>query len=187
MRPGKSGRKMKFIETPLAGAYVIELEKREDDRGYFARTFCEKEFSDYSLQTKFIQSNTAFNKQVGITRGLHFQHSPHAEVKLVRCTRGRIFDVLVDVREGSATRYQWFGVELSEQNASQLYVPEGFAHGYQVLEAHTEISYLVSASYAPESEDGLRWDDPRLAIEWPMKNGLLLSDKDKAWPLIVAP
>ncbi len=175
---------MKFNPLPLAGAFEIELDKREDDRGFFARTFCNVEFAEHGLQTEFIQANAAFNKQTGITRGLHYQHSPHAEVKLVRCTKGCIFDVIVDVRPSSTTRYQWFGVELSEHNGKQLYVPEGFAHGYQVLEDNSEISYLVSTAYAPDAEDGLRWDDPKLAIQWPLNSELILSEKDQRWPLL---
>lgn len=175
---------MIFKQTPLANAFVIEPERRGDSRGYFTRTFCINEFADAGLATDLKQGNAAFNSSKGITRGMHYQIDPCAETKLVRCTRGTVFDVIVDVREESATQYQWFGIELSAQNGIQLYVPEGFAHGYQVLEDNSEISYLVSEFYSPESERGIRWDDPHVGIKWPISNDVELSEKDKAWDLL---
>lgn len=175
---------MRFDATPLAGAYVIVTDLHSDDRGAFGRTFCADEFSAMGLNTHWQQANAASSVMSGIVRGLHYQTAPHAEAKLVNCMKGRVFDVIVDLREASATRHQWFGVTLDETDNKQLYVPVGFAHGYQVLEAGSRISYLVSAAYAPESEAGLRWDDPKLAIDWPISEGIQMSDKDKLWPLL---
>jgi len=173
-----------FEPTPLAGAYVIHPERREDARGHFVRTFCEQEFFEHGLTTSFVQANAAWNTHLGTVRGLHRQLSPHQEVKVVRCTQGSVFDVIVDCREGSGTRYQWFGLTLSASNGKQLYVPEGFAHGYQVLHDDSELAYLVSAHYAPNAESGLRWNDPILGIEWPIQNDVDVSDKDANWPLL---
>lgn len=175
---------MKFIPTPLAGAYIIEPERRSDDRGYFVRTFCEDEFNAYGLETTYVQANAAWNHRVGTTRGLHFQTAPHEEVKVVRCTQGAVFDVIVDCRADSDTRYQWFGATLSAINGIQLYVPKGFAHGYQVLEDASELTYLVSTHYMPTAEAGLRWDDPTIGIDWPITDGVDLSDKDSKWALL---
>ncbi|MEE9336117.1 MAG: dTDP-4-dehydrorhamnose 3,5-epimerase [Granulosicoccaceae bacterium] len=175
---------MQFEATPLAGAYLINSEPRSDDRGAFGRTFCVDEFSEAGLNTSWQQANVASNVSSGIVRGMHYQTAPHAEVKLINCIKGRVFDVIVDVREGSPTRYQWFAAMLEASDNKQMYVPEGFAHGYQVLEAGSSIHYLVSAAYAPQSEAGLRWDDPKLAIAWPIKSEIQLSDKDKLWPLL---
>ena len=175
---------MRFEATPLAGAYVITTDLHGDDRGAFGRTFCVDEFSAMGLNTHWQQANSASSVMKGIIRGLHYQTAPHGEVKLVNCMQGRVFDVIVDVREGSATRHQWFGLTLDAADNKQLYVPEGFAHGYQVLEAGSKISYLVSAAYAPESEAGLRWDDPKVAIQWPITDNIQVSDKDKLWPLL---
>ncbi len=175
---------MLFTPTPLAGAYLIEPERRADDRGFFVRTFCENEFAEHDLETRFVQVNAARNTQRGIVRGLHRQLAPHEEVKVVRCVQGSVFDVIVDCREGSPTRYRWFGATLSAANGTQLYVPKGFAHGYQVLEDESELNYLVSAHYAPGSEAGLRWNDPVLGIEWPVTADVDLSEKDAAWDLL---
>ena len=139
---------MKFQTTPLDGVYLIEPERREDDRGFFARVFCVDEFASQGLCTKWLQANIAHNKFKGITRGMHYQHSPNAEVKLVRCTKGSVFDAVVDMRPDSSTYRQWYGAELSESNQTMLYVPEGFAHGYQVLKDDSELHYMVSALYA---------------------------------------
>ncbi len=176
---------MKFQSTPLEGLFLIEPEPRADDRGFFARVFCVEEFARHGLCTSWLQANIAQSKSKGITRGMHYQHSPHAENKLVRCTKGSVFDAVIDMRPDSNTFKQWFGAELSESNQTMLYVPEGFAHGYQVLEDETQLHYMVSALYAPQSEAGVRWDDPAVGIDWPIKEAVQLSDKDEQWSLLV--
>jgi dTDP-4-dehydrorhamnose 3,5-epimerase len=175
---------MRFEPTPLAGAYLVRIEPRADARGMFARAFCEREFESLGLETNFVQTNISTTSRGGTVRGLHFQREPHAEVKLVRCVRGAIYDVIVDMREGSPTRWRWFGTELSAEDAAAVYIPRGFAHGYQALTDDATVLYQVSAFYAPEAEGGLRFDDPALAIAWRHAVGEL-SPKDKAWPLIV--
>ena len=174
---------MLFTETKLAGAYVIDLERREDERGFFARAFCQREFADRSLNTRISQSNVAFNRDAGTLRGMHFQFPPAAETKLVRCTRGAIVDMIVDVRPESPTYLQHVAVELTAENGRALYVPERFAHGYQVLADETETSYQVGEFYAPELEGGLRYDDPRLGLEWPLPV-VEMSEKDGGWLLL---
>jgi dTDP-4-dehydrorhamnose 3,5-epimerase len=174
---------MLFTETKLAGAYVIDLERREDERGFFARAFCQREFADRSLNTRIAQSNVAFNRDAGTLRGMHFQFPPAAETKLVRCTRGAIVDMIVDVRPESPTYLQHVAVELTAENGRALYVPERFAHGYQVLADETETSYQVGEFYAPELEGGLRYDDPRLGLEWPLPV-VEMSEKDGGWLLL---
>ncbi len=159
---------MVFTPLPLAGAYRIELEKIGDDRGFFARYFCSREFEARGLQTQWVQINTTLTQKKGSIRGLHFQRTPKAEEKVVRCLRGAIFDVLVDLREGSPTFGKWLGVELNAQNRSMLYIPKGFAHGFQTLTNACELLYLHSEFYAPECEGGIRYDDPLLHIEWPL-------------------
>jgi dTDP-4-dehydrorhamnose 3,5-epimerase len=168
---------MIFLETLLKGAYVVELERHEDERGFFARSWCEKEFSSKSLETKLVQCNVSFNKRKGTLRGLHYQLPPHAEAKLVRCTRGALYDVIVDLRSGSPTFLKWFGVELTAENYRMLYIPERFAHGFQTLKDGTEIFYQMSEFYSPEAARGLCWDDPRLGIAWPLAD-LTISKKD---------
>lgn len=175
---------MLFEQTPLQGAYIITTEPHNDERGSFGRSFCVDEFSAQGLNTHWQQANIASSVSAGIVRGLHYQTAPHAEIKLVNCINGRIFDVIVDVRETSATAWQWFGLELSAEDNKQLYVPEGFAHGYQVLEPDSRIQYLVSQSYVPSAEAGLRWDDPKIGIRWPLTSNIQLSEKDKIWPLL---
>lgn len=175
---------MKFLPTPLVGAFVIEPELRTDERGFFARVLCVDELGEQGLCTQWMQANIAFNKFKGITRGMHYQHEPNAEVKLVRCTRGSVFDAIIDMRPNSSTYRQWFGVELSESNQKMLYVPTGFAHGYQVLQDNSELHYMVSAKYAPQSEAGVRWDDPKIAIGWPITESVQLSEKDEQWSLL---
>ena len=175
---------MIFDPTPLDGAYVIQPERRGDERGFFTRTYCVNEFAELGLNTTLCQANAAYTAARGTTRGMHYQIEPHSEVKLLRCTRGRVFDAIVDMRENSKTYLQWFGVELNAENGTQLYVPEGFANGYQVLEDDSEISYLVSQFYEPSAERGLRWDDPRIGIEWPLTADVEISDKDAAWELL---
>lgn len=176
---------MRFTETPLAGAFTIDLERRDDDRGFFARTFCAREFAQHGLKTDVVQCNASFNHRRGTVRGMHYQVPPAAETKLVRCTRGAIWDVIVDLRPLSPTYLRHFGVELSAANGRQLYVPEMFAHGYVALEDGTEVTYQVGEFYTPGHERGLRFDDPALGIEWPIAV-TVLSEKDAAWPLLGA-
>lgn len=173
---------MIFEQTRLEGVVVVDLERREDDRGFFARTWCANEFADQGLTNNVVQANVSFNPRQGTLRGMHFQRAPHAETKLVRCTRGAIYDVVVDLRPGSDTYKQWLGVELTDENRRALFVPEGFAHGYQTLVADSEVSYQVSEYYTPAAEGGVRWDDPAFGIEWPDAGNAFLSDKDRSWP-----
>ena len=172
---------MKFTESPLSGAYVIDIEERRDARGFFARAWCAREFEVHGLKPEMIQANISVNTEPGTTRGLHYQIEPYQECKLVRCTRGAIYDVLVDVRPDSPTRGRWYGVELTAQNHRMLYVPEGCAHGYQSLVADTEVMYHVSQVYSPEFERGLRWNDPEIGIVWPIVDGIIVSEKDRSW------
>jgi len=172
---------MQFLPLDLNGAYVIELEKREDSRGFFARGFCKNEFGTYGLENCFVQCNVSWSEKKGTLRGMHYQSPPRDEVKVVRCTRGALYDVIVDLRPDSPTYCRWAAVELSEKSYKMIYVPKGFAHGYQTLEDNTESFYLVSEFYAPEFERGIRWDDPRFAIEWPLPEPIL-SEKDSTVP-----
>ncbi len=172
---------MIFSETELSGAFVLDLEQREDDRGFFARAWDENEFRERGLNPRVVQCNVSFNHRAGTLRGMHLQNEPHAEAKLVRCTRGAIYDVIVDLRPDSATFKRWIGVELTEENRRLLYVPEGFAHGYQTLADATETFYQVSEFYTPGAEGGVRFDDPAFAIEWP-REVTVISPKDAAWP-----
>ena len=164
---------MKFIPTSLAGAYVIEPERLEDERGYFARTFCRDEFLAHGLNPSLVQCNVSFNARKGTLRGMHYQAKPHEEAKLVRCTRGGVFDVIVDIREGSPTRLQWFTTNLTAENGRMLYIPEGFAHGFQTLEDNSELFYQMSERYSPQSAWGLRWNDPAIGIRWPIANPVM--------------
>lgn len=168
---------MIFTETELPGAFIIDLELRKDDRGFFARAFCMKEFAEHGLVDQFVQCNTSWNEKAGVLRGLHMQLEPHGEVKLVRCTKGAIVDVIVDVRPDSPTYLRHIKVELTADNHRMLYVPVGFAHGYQTLVPDTEVFYMVSEYYAPGFERGLRWNDPAFGIEWPVSDPVL-SEKD---------
>jgi dTDP-4-dehydrorhamnose 3,5-epimerase len=170
-----------FTETELRDAFVVDLERREDERGFFARAWCANEFADAGLSTRLVQCNVSFNRHRGTLRGMHYQVAPHAEVKLVRCTRGAVYDVIADLRPDSPTYLRWIGVELTAENRTAIYVPEGFAHGYQTLVDETETYYQVSVPHAPSAERGVRWDDPALAIEWPFPDPIL-SAKDAAWP-----
>lgn len=172
---------MLFNKTPLEGAYTIDLEKRGDQRGFFGRLFCENEFGAAGLVTHFVQINNSLSAKRGTLRGLHFQLPPAAEVKIVRCIKGSLFDVIVDLRPNSRTFKQWFGAELSSENRRMMYVPRGFAHGFVTLTDDTEAFYLVSAFYAPEQERGVRFDDPAIGIEWPLAPSEM-SDKDTKWP-----
>jgi len=174
---------MIFTETKLGGAFIIDIEAREDNRGFFARAFCQKEFSDHGLKPVIAQANIAFNKSRGTLRGMHFQYPPAAETKVVRCTRGAILDIIVDLRPESATYLQHITVELTADNHRSLFVPERFAHGYQVLEDNTETSYQVGEFYTPGAEGGLHFRDPRLGLTWPLPPGEM-SPKDSAWELL---
>jgi dTDP-4-dehydrorhamnose 3,5-epimerase len=173
---------MIFTETELQGAYLVDIEPREDDRGFFARTWCREEFEDHGLSTEIAQCNVAYNHRAGTLRGMHFQTHEHAEVKLVRCTRGAVYDVIIDLRRQSPSFRRWIGVKLTEDNGRMLYVPKGFAHGYQTLADGTETFYQVSEAYAREAERGVRWDDPAFGIEWPPSDRRIISPKDLAWP-----
>jgi len=172
---------MKFIETPLEGAFVIELEKHGDERGFFARAFCENEFGDHGLVTGFVQVNNSTSKVKGTLRGMHYQLSPHAETKMVRCIRGSLVDMILDIRPGSKTFGKSFGAELSAENRKMMYVPKGFAHGFITLTEDSEAFYFVDEFYAPEFERGIRWNDPKFGIEWPCEPELI-SDKDANHP-----
>jgi dTDP-4-dehydrorhamnose 3,5-epimerase len=172
---------MIFTETPLSGAYVIELEKRSDDRGFFARVFCEREFADHGLSTRFVQVNNSLARQKGTLRGMHYQLPPSAESKLVRCVRGSFHDVIIDLREESPSFGRHFEIELSAENRTMLYVPKGFAHGFITLERDTEAFYFADEFYAPERERGIRWNDPRFGIEWPLEPAVI-SEKDRSHP-----
>lgn len=172
---------MKFRETKLKGSYIIEFVPMEDERGFFARNFCQEEFAARGLKTKIVQSNISYNRTKGTVRGMHYQTSPHEEAKLLFCTKGAIHDVIVDIREESSTYCQWLNVELREENNMMLYVPEGFAHGFQTLKDNTTIFYQMFGLYHAESSSGIRWDDPYFNINWPIKNPTL-SKQDRNWP-----
>jgi dTDP-4-dehydrorhamnose 3,5-epimerase len=162
---------------------VVELEELEDERGFFARSFCQNEFRAHGLDPTIVQCNVSFNRKRGTLRGLHYQSEPHAEAKLVRCTRGAIWDVVVDLRLGSATARKWFAAELSAENRRALYAPAGFAHGFQTLEDESEVLYQMSEFYHPDLARGVRWDDPSLAIPWPVEEKIL-SPRDRAFPFL---
>jgi dTDP-4-dehydrorhamnose 3,5-epimerase len=172
---------MLFTETKLKGAFVIALEPRVDSRGFFARAFCRTEFEQHGLNNLTAQCNLSFSERRGTLRGLHYQIAPRAECKLVRCVRGSIYDVIVDLRPSSPTRLQWIGFNLSADNRCALFVPEGFAHGFQTLEDRSEVLYQVSECYSPEHERGLRWNDPALAIDWPVA-APIISERDQNHP-----
>jgi dTDP-4-dehydrorhamnose 3,5-epimerase len=172
---------MRFEPTPLQDAYLIDLEKRGDARGFFARLFCETEFGAAGLATRFVQANNSLSAKRGTLRGLHYQLPPAGEVKVVRCVRGSLWDAIVDLRADSPTFKQWFGAELSAENRRMMYVPRGFAHAILTLADDTEALYLVSHAYAPEAERGVRWNDPAIGVEWPV-TPIEISPKDAAWP-----
>lgn len=172
---------MIFTETKLKGAYLIDPEKIEDERGFFARTFCCNEFNAAHLNPRFVQCNISFNALKGTIRGMHFQRAPHEEAKLVRCIKGAIFDVIIDIRSQSATYGEWLSVNLSGSDYRMLYIPEGCAHGFQTLCDNTEIFYQMSESYHPQSEGGIRPDDPAIGIVWPV-NDPIVSPRDLAYP-----
>jgi dTDP-4-dehydrorhamnose 3,5-epimerase len=170
-----------FTELELPGAYVVDVERHEDERGWFARLFDDREFALRDLQTYWPQVSSALNKEWGTLRGLHYQEEPHGEAKLVRCVRGSLHDVIVDLRADSPTFRRWAAIELSSANGRMVYVPEGLAHGYLTLEDETEALYLISEPYNEAAASGVRWDDPAFGIEWPAEPRVM-SDKDKAWP-----
>jgi len=173
---------MKFSKTSLADVYVIDLEKREDERGFFARAWCQKEFADQGLDSNFVQANLSFNNTKGTLRGMHYQVAPYEETKLIRCIRGAIYDLIIDLRPQSPTYKQSFGVELTPENRKMFCVPKGFAHGYLTLQDNTEVLYQVSEFYTPGSEKGIRWNDPAFNLKWPQMANLILSEKDQNWP-----
>jgi dTDP-4-dehydrorhamnose 3,5-epimerase len=168
-----------FAPTPIAGAFLVDLEKRGDERGFFARAFCEKEFGSHGIATRFVQANDSLSAKRGTLRGMHYQLAPHAETKVVRCIRGSLFDVVLGLRRGSPTFGQSFGAELSAENRRTMVVPKGCAHGFLTLADDTEAFYLVDEFYSPDRERGVRWDDPRFGIRWPIAP-VVLSDKDRA-------
>ena len=169
-----------FTKGTVHGAYIIDLQRRNDERGYFARMWCDKEFGEQGLMAQVRQINTGFSHSAGTLRGMHFQRAPHQEVKVVRCLRGAVFDVIVDLRSESPTHRQWMGVELTAENGRMLYVPEGCAHGYLTLHEGTELMYLTSAPYVADAASGVRYDDPAFAIAWPGTVNVI-SDADRGW------
>ena len=171
---------MIFTETELKGAFILDIKKMEDERGFFGRSWCKREMEEHGLNGNVVQTNVSFNKVKGTFRGMHFQRAPHQETKLVRCTRGAILDVIIDLRPSSPTYKKWIGVELTEQNHRMLYVPEDFGHGCVTLEDNTEVTYQVTQFYTPGAEGGLRWNDPAFGIQLPV-TPTVISAKDAAW------
>ena len=175
---------MIFRPTDIPDVIAIDVEPRGDERGFLARTYCEREFAKRGLAMPVVQCSTVFSPRCNTLRGLHFQRSPHWEIKLIRCTRGAAFVVAVDLRADSPTRHQWVGVELNGENRRLLYVPEGFAQGYQTLTDGTELFYQMSREYQPDAASGARWDDPAFGITWPPAEARIISERDSAWPLL---
>lgn len=175
---------MRFDRTPIAGVWVVRAESVVDERGAFARTFCAREFAAHGLNDKLVQSSVSSNRLKGTLRGLHWQARPHAEAKLIRCGQGALFDVAVDLRSDSATFGRWFGIELTANDHTMLYIPEGCAHGFQTLRDDSVVNYRMSAFYEPASSRGVRWDDPDLAIRWPLPDQAVLSEKDRELPTL---
>ncbi len=173
---------MKFTPTKLAGVFVIEMERHHDERGWFARTWCAEEFQAHGLEPALFQCSSSFNVHRGTLRGMHFQSAPHEEAKVVRCTRGKAFDVALDLRVGSPTWGQWTAAELTPENGRSLYIPKGCAHGFQTLEDNTEIFYSIAHAYHPAAGRGVRWNDPRFAIDWPLPDSPILSPRDAGYP-----
>ena len=174
---------MIFTETKLKDAFIIDLEPFKDERGLFARTYCKNEFEGIGHSKEFVQFNHSETRTKASIRGVHYQNPPFAEIKLIRCIKGSVFDILVDIRKGSPTFLQWVGVELSAENKRMIYIPEGFAHGFQTLEEDTHLIYHHTAFYTPGHEGGIRFDDPRIGIEWPME-ATVLSEKDQNYPYL---
>jgi dTDP-4-dehydrorhamnose 3,5-epimerase len=173
---------MHFVELELPDLLLVELDLIQDERGFFARTWCQKEFTERGLSPHLVQCNLSFNHKKGTLRGLHYQAEPHAEDKLVRCTRGSIFDVALDLRPASPTYLHWFGIELTYDNARMLYIPKGFAHGFQTLADNSEVFYQMSHAHHPKSACGVRWDDPAFGIDWPSAAQRIISQKDRDYP-----
>lgn len=172
---------MIFLETELSGSYVIDLERLEDARGFFARSWCQREYAAHGLNPRLVQCNISFNPFKGTLRGMHYQVTPFEEAKLIRCTRGSIYDVVVDLRSNSASFGKYFSIVLTSENRKMLYVPEGFAHGFMTMEDHTEVFYQMSEFYAPEHAKGFRWNDPVFGIRWPGEVKIM-SDRDRSYP-----
>ena len=172
---------MIFTETKLKGAFILEVKRLEDERGFFGRSWCKKEMEDHGLNSNVVQANVSFNHKKGTLRGMHFQFSPYQETKLIRCTKGAIYDVIIDLRKNSPTYKQWIGVELTEDNYKMLFVPEDFAHGFITLQDNTAVTYQVTQYYTPGAEGGIRWNDPAVGIEWPVPVEVV-SQKDKVHP-----
>jgi dTDP-4-dehydrorhamnose 3,5-epimerase len=172
---------MEFKETRLSGAFLVKQKKIVDERGFFARAWCQEEFKQQGLNPQMLQLNTGFSHQAGTLRGMHYQEAPHAEAKFMRCTRGAVYDVIIDLRRDSPTHGEWVGVELTADEGAMLYVPEGFAHGYQTLADNTEIYYMTTALYAPQAAKGVRYDDPAFGIVWPLAV-TVISAQDQHWP-----
>jgi dTDP-4-dehydrorhamnose 3,5-epimerase len=172
---------MIFTETKLKGAYLIDVDKHEDERGFFARSWCADEFEKHGLRQRVVQCNISFNKERGTLRGMHYQTEPYPEAKLVRCTMGALYDVIIDLRSDSSTFKEWLAVELTAENHRALYVPEGFAHGFQTLAANTEVFYQMGEFFHPECARGVRWDDPAFGIKWPLTDSLVISEKDQTY------
>ncbi len=172
---------MKFLETPLSGAFVVETAPNEDERGSFTRTFCHREFEEHGLRFDVRQTSISYNRKQNTLRGLHYQKAPYVESKLVTCIRGAIYDVIVDLRWTSGTFGQWYAAALSADKGSMMFVPAGFAHGFQTLTDDAEVLYQISEFHHPEAAAGLRWDDPRLAIPWRSSNHIM-SERDRVWP-----
>ena len=173
--------RMKWTPLPLTGAYLVEIQPSSDERGFFARTWCAEEMRQLGLNAQFVQCSISYNARRGTLRGMHYQAQPHAETKLVRCSAGSIYDVLLDVRPDSATFRRWFAVELSAANRKAVYIPAGFAHGFQSLSDHSEVFYQISESYRPDHAHGVRWNDPAFGIEWPVET-VILSERDRSFP-----
>lgn len=173
---------MNFEKTPVVGAFVIDLEQREDSRGFFARAFCQREFEEHGLNPEVVQCNLSLSTEVGTLRGMHLQRPPHEEAKLVRCIRGALWDVVLDLRPGSPSYLHSYGVELTPDNRRALYIPEGCGHGFQTLVRNTEAFYLVSSAYAPGAGGGVRWNDPAFDLKWPDVAERVLSEQDRSWP-----
>jgi dTDP-4-dehydrorhamnose 3,5-epimerase len=171
-----------FVETPLQGAFVIDLQPVSDERGFFARAWCQHEFEEHGLESRLAQCSVSFNYSAGTLRGLHYQAPPHEEVKIVRCTSGAVFDVIVDLRPNSSTYAAHHSVILSAANRRMLYIPEGFAHGFQTLEDNTEVYYQMSEFYAPDAARGVRWNDPAFGIVWPHAERLIIAERDRTYP-----
>ena len=177
---------MIFRPTSLSGLFLILPQRIEDERGFFARTWCEKEAAQHGIKANWVQSNTSLNRQKGTLRGLHYQAAPHEEAKLVRCTRGAIFDVAVDIRKESPSFGRWEAATLSAENGQAFYIPAGFAHGFQTLSDDSEVLYLMSAFYHPELSRGILWNDPKIGIKWPSPDNIVVSAQDSAHPLLNA-